>query len=214
MLQKWQIKMKLTKFKVSCECAQCHSDFETGLYDAKKSRIGHLCKECTHRIINLREFTQIDLINIYEYHPASGELRHKIDTVKGTKGYLATYPHSQGYLSVVIGGKEYLAHRIIWFMQTGYWPDQVDHIDHDRSNNRLDNLREVSSRLNQLNMSQKKSNTSGVTGVRVLSSGKYHAYIMVNRKQIALGSYDDIDDAKAARQAAEAKYGFHVNHGG
>lgn len=213
MLQTWQIKMKLTKFKVLCECAQCHSDFEVGLYDAKKSRIGHLCKKCTHRIVNLREFTQTSLLNLYEYTPVSGELRHKLDTIKGAKGDLATYLHSQGYLSVSIGGKDYLAHRIIWLMQIGVWPDQVDHLDHDRSNNRWSNLREVSSRLNQLNMSQKKSNTSGVTGVRVLPSGKYHAYIMVNRKQIALGSYDNIDDAKAARQAAEAKYGFHANHG-
>lgn len=205
--------MKLTKFKVLCECAQCHSDFETGLYDAKKSRIGHLCKECTHLIVNLREFTQADLLNIYEYNPISGELRHKLDTVKGTKDTLATHSHSQGYLSVYIGGKEYLAHRIIWFMQTGCWPDQIDHIDHDRSNNRWNNLREVPSRINQLNMSQKKSNTSGVTGVRVLSSGRFQAYIMVNRKQIALGSFDNIDDAKAARKAAEAKYEFHVNHG-
>lgn len=213
MLQTWQIKTKLSKFKALCECAQCGADFETGFYDAKKSRLGHLCKECAYWIKNLHEFTQTDLLYIYEYDPTSGDLRRRLDTMGGTKGDLATYPHSQGYLSTCIGSKEYLAHRIIWFMQTGCWPDQVDHIDHDRSNNRWSNLREVSSRLNQLNMSQKKSNTSGVTGVRVLPSGKYHAYIMVNRKQIALGSYDDINDAKAARQAAEVKYGFHANHG-
>lgn len=64
-----------------------------------------------------------------------------------------------------------------------------------------------------MNMGQKRSNTSGVTGVRVLPSGKYHAYITVQKKQIALGSYEDIEDATAARKAAEAQYGFHVNHG-
>ena len=64
-----------------------------------------------------------------------------------------------------------------------------------------------------MNMSKKRNNTSGHTGVRVLPSGKYYAYIMVNRKQIPLGSYDLLDVAIKARKDAEIKYGFHVNHG-
>ena len=112
-----------------------------------------------------------------------------------------------------IGGKEYLAHRVIWMMQTGEWPVQIDHIDHDRSNNRWLNMRDVGSRENQMNMRLRRNNTSGVQGVRKLPSGKYQAFIMVNRKQVGLGSYKTLDEAAAARKAADVKYGFHVNHG-
>lgn len=64
-----------------------------------------------------------------------------------------------------------------------------------------------------MNMQTRKNNTTGVQGVRTLPSGKFHAYIMVNRKQIALGSYDNISDATEARKNAEVLYGFHTNHG-
>jgi len=213
MLQDHQIQMKLSSHKARCTCSQCSSVYETNIYDARKSPVGHLCKKCKRRIIDLVNPTQTDLLEIFEYDPLSGDLRHRLDTLRGRQGDLATYKHGQGYLSVSVGGKELLAHRVIWFMKTGCWPLQVDHIDHDRTNNRWSNLREVLPRENQTNMSQKRSNTSGVTGVRMLPSGKYSAYIMGNRKQISLGSCDDLDDAKAARKAAEARYGFHANHG-
>ena len=213
MLQDYQIQTKLSKFKARCTCAQCSSNYEASLYDARKSRVGHLCERCKRRIIDLIYPTQKDLLEIFEYDPSTGNLRHRLDTLRGIKGNLATHRHSQGYQSISIGGKELLAHRVIWFMQTGIWPDQIDHIDHDRSNNQWNNLRHVNSQENQKNLSQKCSNTSGITGVRILPSGKFWAYIMVNRKQIALGSYDDLNNAKAARQAAEVKYGFHSNHG-
>ena len=64
-----------------------------------------------------------------------------------------------------------------------------------------------------MNMRIRKNNSTGVQGVRALSSGKFHAYIMVNRKQISLGSYENIGDATEARKNAEVLYGFHPNHG-
>ena len=89
---------------------------------------------------------------------------------------------------------------------------QVDHIDHNRSNNVWLNLRNVASRDNQMNMTNRVSKL-GNQGVRQLKSGKYHAYIMANRKQLTLGSYEELSDAVKARKEAELKYGFHVNHG-
>ena len=213
MLQDTQILEKISKFKVKCKCLQCSNIYITNLYDAKKSRIGHLCKNCTHIIINALNFTREDLLKIFYYDKISGNIYHKLDTLRSSKGDIATYPHSQGYQSIFIGGKEYLAHRVIWFMETGNWPEEIDHEDHNRSNNSWLNLRETTSRGNQLNMSKKRNNSSGHTGVRLLPSGKYHAYIMVNRKQIPLGSYVSIDEAISARKKAEIEYGFHKNHG-
>jgi hypothetical protein len=93
-------------------------------------------------------------------------------------------------------------------------PTQIDHINHIRDDNRWVNLRNVIHRANQLNTSLSSNNTSGFNGVRILPSGRYSAFIMVQRKQISLGTYDTLEEAIAARQAANSKYGFHVNHGG
>lgn len=157
--------------------------------------------------------TQANLLEVLDYDEVTGLLTYKLPTHHKNAGDVAGYPHHQGYLSILIGGKEYLVHRVIWMMKTGQWPDQVDHIDHDRTHNAWHNLRNVPSRTNQMNMSRKASNTSGHTGVRILPSGRYCAYIMVNHKQISLGTYDDVMDAIAARKQGEVQYGFHVNHG-
>jgi hypothetical protein len=213
MLQDAQIVKKLSKFKVLCQCAQCPNTYECGLYEARKSRVGHLCHPCKYRLIDLVDVTQEALADLITYEPTSGTLTHKVDTLRATKGTVATYPHAEGYLQLSIGKKEYLAHRIIWFMMTGRWPNQIDHADHDRSNNRWENLREVIGRDNQKNMSLSVRSSTGITGVRVLPSGLFSAYITVNRKQLTLGSYPKLDQAIEARKAAEIKYGFHPNHG-
>lgn len=213
MLQNHQIIQKTSKFRAICSCAQCQGQFACGIYDARKSRIGHLCEACKSRIVNLTAPDQSALLEVFAYDEATGQVRHKLDSRSGLKGELATYAHHQGYLQISIGGREYLAHRVIWMMKTGSWPYQVDHQDHDRTNNIWSNLREVSPRENQMNMSRKRSNSSGVTGVRILPSGKFCAYIMIHRKQIALGTYDTIDEAVQARKLAEQRHGFHANHG-
>lgn len=213
MLQDSQIIQKIDKHKVKCSCSQCPNTFIAYKSDAKKSGIGHLCKNCKNHVTNLKNPDQAKLLEAFEYNPQTGMVVYKKDSRSGLKGTEAGYKHNEGYKSISIGKKEYLLHRVIWMMQTGSWPEQVDHIDHDRSNNRWSNLREVVSRENQLNAGKSRNNTSGVTGVRILPSGKFYSYIMVQRKQIGLGTYDDIEDATAARKTAEQQYGFHANHG-
>lgn len=94
---------------------------------------------------------------------------------------------------------------------------QVDHINHDRTDNRIENLRLVNANENCKNQKASTRNKSGVVGVSWKSQkNKWHAQIMVDGKQIHLGFYDDINDAKDAKDArkvAERKYGFHENHG-
>ena len=97
---------------------------------------------------------------------------------------------------------------------TGRWPEQVDHINHDRVDNRWCNLHETSNQGNSRNQSKRKDNISGQTGVYFLQKRKkWRSCIMVGKKWISLGYYDLYDDAAAARKAAELKYGFHENHG-
>lgn len=213
MFNRNQIKRMLSKHRATCICAQCSKEYECNIYDAQKSRVGHLCSNCKTQISSLKEITQDSLQNVFIYNKVTGDLVYKNDSLSGLQGQIAGYPHSQGYISVAIGGTEYLAHRIIWMMQVGKWPVQIDHINHDRSDNSWKNLREVKPRENQMNMSLRKNNSSGIQGIRILPSGKFCAYIMANRKQISLGSYEKLDEAISARKEAEIRYGFHSNHG-
>jgi len=124
-----------------------------------------------------------------------------------------TAQDGSGYLAGTILGVRILAHRLIWFLVTGEWPDQVDHRDHNRSNNRLTNLRASDPLRNQRNRTRQKSNKSGINGVFQLPSGKWTAQIKVKRKPIHLGVFDTKTHAAAARMEANARHGFAENHG-
>ena len=83
----------------------------------------------------------------------------------------------------------------------------VDHINHDKLDNRKDNLRICSTRQNTMNQDVSKNNTSGITGVGWdKSSNKWIAYIKVNYRQITLGRFTNLDDAIQARMDAEIEY--------
>jgi hypothetical protein len=123
--------------------------------------------------------------------------------------------HLNGYRQGGILGKGYLAHRVIWLFEKGSWPiDQLDHINGDRTDNRMENLREVSNAENAKNMTLSKRNKSGVCGVFWLSHiHKWWASIRVDGANKNLGYFDDFHDACEARKQAERDHGFHPNHG-
>lgn len=123
---------------------------------------------------------------------------------------------NRGYSVVRINGKGYLKHRIIWMLTYGVWPKCIDHINGDRWDNKLENLRSVAPSENSKNLSQAVNNTSGVTGV--CRNGKafgkcWRARIKINRKDMSLGYFDSFEEAVEARKLAEIQYGFHPNHG-
>lgn len=108
----------------------------------------------------------------------------------------------------------YQAHRIIWTLVTGEWPDEIDHINGVRTDNRIANLRNVSSADNAKNLKMMARNESGRVGVFWSnSSSRWIAKITVQRKGIRLGAFSCKQAAIAAREEAERKYGFHPNHG-
>ena len=101
-------------------------------------------------------------------------------------------------------------------MHHGEIPDGmfIDHIDHDRDNNRIQNLRLSDHKINGKNCKLFSSNTSGYTGIRwEQKRNKWKADIKVDGKKITLGRYVRLEDAIKARKQAELKYGFHENHG-
>lgn len=123
--------------------------------------------------------------------------------------------NKRGYRVGSIFKKRYQAHRIIWLMYHGELPNhEIDHINGIRTDNRIENLRDVTHKENMKNQRLRSTNTSGVTGVSIHSkSGKWVAQIKVNGDAIYLGSFAQKDDAVSARKKAEHKYGFFANHG-
>lgn len=118
-------------------------------------------------------------------------------------------------ITVSIYKRRYLAHRLIWLHVHGKWPRyQIDHIDGDRANNRLNNLRSVTNLTNHRNMPLKRHNTSGVAGVTWSNRDKrWIAQIGVRGKNVLLGYFKDKDAAIDARKRGERTYRFHLNSG-
>lgn len=130
-------------------------------------------------------------------------------------GEIAGATHPSGYQSVRIGSARYYLHRVGWLLVHDTWPDgEIDHVDHDRGNNRIANLRAVDRRGNGTNASRARNNASGTTGVSWKADKcRWRSEIKVRGRKIHLGYFTEFDDAVAARKAAERANGFHPNHG-
>lgn len=156
-----------------------------------------------------------DWNEIFRYD--KGVLYWKISPNKGIDvGATVGSETVKGYLQVQYKKKVYRVHRIIWEIHYGPIPEgmQIDHISHDRKDNRIENLRLVTPLDNAKNRTKQKRNKSGQTGV--IWSKRYNkwiASIRVNTKYKHLGSFTDIDEAIKARKDAEILYDYHPNHG-
>lgn len=166
--------------------------------------------------MNKREESTKKWCDIFSY--SDGTLKWKVRPARRMKigdadGYMKDY----GYMRVRCRGGQYYVHRIIWEMHNGHIPKgmEVDHINHVRTDNRIENLRLVSRLENCKNRKLNSNNTSGFNGVSwSKSDGKWLAYIYINKKRIRLGLFSDISKAIAAREKANLSHQFHKNHGG
>jgi hypothetical protein len=119
-----------------------------------------------------------------------------------------------GYRIIGIDGALYAAHRLVWFYAHGQMPAQtIDHIDGNKLNNALANLRDVSQRDNCRNRAVRRDSKTGVTGVIIKPSGRYQAQIGLGGRTRPIGTYETLEAAQAARKHADRKYGYHENHG-
>lgn len=111
-------------------------------------------------------------------------------------GSEAGHTNFRGYVQIKIFNKRYYAHRIIFFMFNGYFPQEVDHIDGNKSNNKIENLRDSTKSQNNMNVRKRKDNTSGIKGVTWdKRCKKWKAQGQANKKRYYLGSYEDIEMA-------------------
>lgn len=170
-----------------------------------------------------QELTQEYLKSILHYNPDTGVFIWKVNIYSGMNynichikfGDIANSISSHGYIRISINKKRYQAHRLAWLYVYGEFPkDQIDHVNHIKTDNRIANLRCVSSQENNKNSSKRKDNTSGHVGVVWHKHlNKWQAQIKVNQKNIYLGLFEDLSEAIGARKQAEINYNFHNNHG-
>lgn len=121
----------------------------------------------------------------------------------------------KGYRVLCIEGRNYPAHRIAWGLSHGQWPkDQIDHVNHNKDDNRLSNLRAVNAGENCRNRPLSKNNSSGQVGVHFhRRNRRWVARAMVDGRRMDLGSFTTREAAVAARAEANSRLGFHTNHG-
>ena len=148
------------------------------------------------------------LRSILEYHPDTGHLvwradgwKHKALDRAGGLG------HSAGYRSFQIDKTKYLEHRLIYFYVTGEWPNVIDHINGDRTDNRWCNLRNVSHTINMQNIKKAQSNSkTGVLGVYWVEEKKrFIARIHAHGKIWNVGRFTNLQEAGEAYISAKRK---------
>ncbi len=138
------------------------------------------------------------LKELLTYNPESGEFRNNtFRSSRAKPGDIAGCRHNAGYWKIRLDRHYILAHRLAWFYVFWEWPDEIDHINGDRSDNRIANLRPAT---HSQNMSNKKCHKTNMTGLRGVSKrgDKYRASVKVNRKRIYLGSFDTAEAAHGA----------------
>lgn len=130
-----------------------------------------------------------------DYDEISGEFTWKVMSGKARPGFVAGSIGSHGYLAVSYKGVKVLNHRLAWWWVYGEFPagkfSFIDHINCNRLDNRIANLRAVSRSKNNENLRYPKSNNkTGFLGVtKIQSNGKFKAEIRVDGKSISLGCY-------------------------
>ena len=158
--------------------------------------------------------TQTELMEALNYNSDTGCFTWK-ESGKGKKKGVTGTINAFGYVQIVICGVIHKAHRLAWLHVYGVWPDKnIDHLNHDRADNRIENLREATQAENRKNLRLSKDSISGVIGVNLVrKTGSWFARIKVNGRTIGLGTYKDKFEAICARLSANNKYNFHENHG-
>lgn len=156
------------------------------------------------------------LKELFAYNAETGIFKRRVRTSNAVGAGDIAGSLSDGYLRICIDGQSYKAHRLAWYYVHGTWPSgQLDHINGNRSDNRIANLREATQSEQNANAGRRSDNTTGYRGVSFhKASGKYTARVMRGGKLVYASYHDAPEDAATAYRAASlAHHGkFAVAH--
>jgi len=153
------------------------------------------------------ELTQSLLKEMFSYHADGYLIRHS-----NGKAVESKLHKNHRYARVVINNKPYAMHRVIFLYHHGYLPKVTDHIDNDRLNNRIENLRSVTHQQNSLNRKRDFNSASPYKGVKPASRPRKDGFVpwevsvSINRRLVHLGTFDDIEVANQVAIAAREKH--------
>jgi len=167
--------------------------------------IATLCKEIdclTAQVDTLR--------GLLDYEPETGIFRWRVQPSRNVKaGVVAGTLNHDGYIRIMVDGKKFLAHRLAYLHFHGVWPEQqIDHLNGDKSDNRIANLRDVSPSINAQNQTRpRRGNASGFLGVSWNKDNKrWEARIKINGRKQHIGLFDTPKAAHAAYLAAKLRF--------
>lgn len=181
------------------------------------------------RIAELREFLDVMRLKArLDYDPSTGVFTWKYSSEMSESwnsryaGYRAGYVRDHitcqySTRAIALYGVKVLEHHLAWLYMTGEWPPKdmvIDHRNRDATDNHWDNLRLVTHATNNKNMSKRKNNKSGVTGVWWVENMKaYIARVTINGTIHRLGFYSDIKEAERVVKEFRKEHGFSESHG-
>jgi hypothetical protein len=156
-----------------------------------------------------------EVLNHVSYDYKTGNFKWIIRKGKKKPGECAGSANAGGYIIIVINRKIFPAHRLAWAIHYKEEPPEtIDHINHDPSDNRIENIRKATNQENCKNQSRRNNNASGSLGVYWHKTAKmWYAQIRVDGELIHIGNFKEKEDAIEARKKANAAHGFHENHG-
>lgn len=148
------------------------------------------------------------LLEVLDYDPSTGIFRWKVAVSNFVRvGSQAGRVRDDGYRAISFGNRLYLAHRLAWFYVYGFWPsDMLDHINRDRDDNRIANLREATRGQNMQNRAVSPENMSGFKCVQSNKYNRWTARITIGGKRNRLGWFDTPEEAHAAYMAAARQH--------
>ena len=160
---------------------------------------------CPHK-----DLTQKELKRQLHYNPKTGIFKWIISKRGLSSKKMCGWKREDGYMIIGVNYKRYYAHRLAWLYVYGEFPKkQIDHINRNKTDNRIENIRDASPSTNNKNKPLQKNNKSGYKGIYWdTHRNKWVAQIKLNGKQKNLGGFKNIKNAINARKEANVKYNF------
>ena len=147
------------------------------------------------------------LKELFDYDPETGWFTNRYSRGRAKAGEIAGAYTGHGYWRIIINYKKYYVHHLAWLYVYGEWPDEIDHIDGDRGNNAISNLRLATRSQNCFNRSKRYVGESGLRGAYLdKRTMQWYSKIQVGSQQVFLGTFNSSEEAHKAFMIAVEQY--------